>query len=123
MTAILEINKHFAAVEAVISTFQSLTGRITVLLRLEGPNFGGLENLNAISILKDAEDNRDVLAAIREATLAVAVKMDIAGLEKLATLLERVVEKETWLVEGEAVLKDKMKSYESRRSDSHVVSF
>lgn len=123
MTTIIEINKYFAAVEAVLSTFQSLTARITVLLRLEGPNIGGLENLIAISILKGAEDNRNVLAALRKATLAVAVKMDMARLEKLVTLLERLAEKEAWLVEREAVLKDRMKSYESRRSDSHVVSF
>lgn len=123
MTTILQINNHLAAMEAVISTFQSLMTRITVLLRLEGANFGGLQNLVAISILEGAEDNRDTLALIREDAVAVAMEMDMAGLQKLERLVDRVAEEETGFVEGEAALRDRMKSYENRRSDSHVVSF
>lgn len=123
MSAILRINNHLAAMEGVVATFLSLTTRITIMLRLEGSNFGGIEKLVALSILQGAQDNRDVLADIREATGAVAEEMDMAGLEKLEGLVARVAEVETGLVEGEAALRQRVKSYEGRCSDSHVVSF
>lgn len=119
----LKINAYLTSIEDVIATFKCLTTRISIMLSLEGANLGGLENTNAASILKGAADNRVVLARIRETTFDIAGEMDLAGIEKLEKLIDRVAEMETGLVEEEAALRERVKSYERRRSDTHIVSF